>query len=72
MTHAAVTLTPRRYADQGLEETLAAIRREVAEDGRSEGWSGDAETLAALREALAADGIRYVDDLRGRWESEPR
>ena len=47
------------------------IAREVVLEGYSEGWMGGSHTVAEVKKILAPLGIRYVDDIRGRWEPTP-
>lgn len=56
----------RYYED--TRRAAADIAHDVVLDGYSEGWSGTAELLAEVQAILAPMGIRYLDDMRGRWE----
>ena len=61
-------LQVRKYQDYALDEITRTIRGDVTRDGYSEGWEGDLVILDALKDMLHPEGIRYVDDMFGRWE----
>lgn len=56
----------RSYSDDPRRDA-ADIAHDVILDGFSEGWCGQPGQMEAARAILAPMGIRYVDDMRGRW-----